>query len=184
MMEGSIYSVRPSPLVRFEVPHTACCTIRGKRGRIWGLLCILLLGQFTTPLNANLQIASSLDHSYTSSSSSSSSVGFPTPSFEYSSPLTSSPAHLAHLPPPLQPTHSGLQTSFSSSLSPKRRLVTGLTVLEFLFFVFSLAIFRSLDISPDEDIQAQYQYLFLILWSVSSGVWLTELSLRHKRKGN
>eukprot|EP00922_Rhytidocystis_sp_ex-Travisia-forbesii_P004786 GHVS01007024.1.p1 GENE.GHVS01007024.1~~GHVS01007024.1.p1 ORF type:complete len:136 (+),score=25.24 GHVS01007024.1:42-449(+) len=122
MMEGSIYSVRPSPLVRFEVPHTACCTIRGKRGRIWGLLCILLLGQFTTPLNANLQMALSLDPSYTSSSSSSSSVGCPSPSFEYSSPLTSSPAHLAHLPPPLQPTHSGLQTSFSSSLSPKLRL--------------------------------------------------------------
>eukprot|EP00922_Rhytidocystis_sp_ex-Travisia-forbesii_P004800 GHVS01007040.1.p1 GENE.GHVS01007040.1~~GHVS01007040.1.p1 ORF type:complete len:177 (+),score=20.29 GHVS01007040.1:42-572(+) len=166
MMEGSIYSVRPSPLVRFEVPHTACCTIRGKRGRIWGLLCILLLGQFTTPLNANLQIASSLDHSYTSSSSSSSSVGFPTPSFEYSSPLTSSPAHLAHLPPPLQPTHSGLQTSFSSSLSPKRRLVVGTEVLEFVLFALLLGLVMSVRISPDKDVQDTCQWILICFWGI------------------
>eukprot|EP00922_Rhytidocystis_sp_ex-Travisia-forbesii_P043341 GHVS01064664.1.p1 GENE.GHVS01064664.1~~GHVS01064664.1.p1 ORF type:complete len:222 (+),score=41.92 GHVS01064664.1:228-893(+) len=67
MMLG-VASVRSSVLVKFQVPHTACCSGRAKRGRIWGLLCILLLGQFTMPLNAQRASLAS-PNSFSSSSS-------------------------------------------------------------------------------------------------------------------
>eukprot|EP00922_Rhytidocystis_sp_ex-Travisia-forbesii_P071785 GHVS01107133.1.p2 GENE.GHVS01107133.1~~GHVS01107133.1.p2 ORF type:complete len:190 (+),score=21.10 GHVS01107133.1:22-570(+) len=62
--------VRPSPLVKLKETLTTSCFHRDNRGRVWGLVCVLLLGQSTMPLNA--QPDSSVLRRYLSSSSSSS----------------------------------------------------------------------------------------------------------------
>eukprot|EP00922_Rhytidocystis_sp_ex-Travisia-forbesii_P043342 GHVS01064665.1.p1 GENE.GHVS01064665.1~~GHVS01064665.1.p1 ORF type:complete len:244 (+),score=41.41 GHVS01064665.1:228-959(+) len=137
MMLG-VASVRSSVLVKFQVPHTACCSGRAKRGRIWGLLCILLLGQFTMPLNAQrASLASpnsfSSSSSFTPSSSGHFSSSSSDSSFSSYHDLSTSPSK-SSFPPlahhrlhPSSPSPRLLSSPFSvvSSSSPpanRRRL--------------------------------------------------------------
>eukprot|EP00922_Rhytidocystis_sp_ex-Travisia-forbesii_P024635 GHVS01036167.1.p2 GENE.GHVS01036167.1~~GHVS01036167.1.p2 ORF type:complete len:161 (-),score=35.89 GHVS01036167.1:193-675(-) len=90
----------------------------GKRGRVLWLVCILLVGQFTMPLNAQRT-------SLASSNSFSSSASFPPPpssghpSSSSPPPLVSaSPPPLPSFPPPSAPTLSSPSSRLLSSLSP------------------------------------------------------------------
>eukprot|EP00922_Rhytidocystis_sp_ex-Travisia-forbesii_P071763 GHVS01107108.1.p1 GENE.GHVS01107108.1~~GHVS01107108.1.p1 ORF type:complete len:221 (+),score=33.37 GHVS01107108.1:22-663(+) len=65
--------VRPSPLVKLKETLTTSCFHRDNRGRVWGLVCVLLLGQSTMPLNAQPFISAFTSSDSSSSPSSSSS---------------------------------------------------------------------------------------------------------------
>eukprot|EP00922_Rhytidocystis_sp_ex-Travisia-forbesii_P071778 GHVS01107124.1.p1 GENE.GHVS01107124.1~~GHVS01107124.1.p1 ORF type:complete len:256 (+),score=33.34 GHVS01107124.1:150-917(+) len=114
--------VRPSPLVvEFQQTVKTCCFNQDNRGRVWGLVCVLLLGQFTIPLNAQPTKLTPLTSSSPSSSSSSPSSSF------YDSSASSS--FLANRRFPLYsfPSHSSVPSnrslpSLSSTFASPRSL--------------------------------------------------------------
>eukprot|EP00922_Rhytidocystis_sp_ex-Travisia-forbesii_P041644 GHVS01062214.1.p1 GENE.GHVS01062214.1~~GHVS01062214.1.p1 ORF type:complete len:159 (+),score=31.92 GHVS01062214.1:53-529(+) len=75
---GGVVAARPSPLLlKFEAPPpTACCCSHNNKQIVWGLICVIFLGQFTMPLQAHFKPTSITT---TSRSSSSTDVSFSFP---------------------------------------------------------------------------------------------------------
>eukprot|EP00922_Rhytidocystis_sp_ex-Travisia-forbesii_P071771 GHVS01107117.1.p1 GENE.GHVS01107117.1~~GHVS01107117.1.p1 ORF type:complete len:187 (+),score=11.87 GHVS01107117.1:149-709(+) len=119
--------VRQSPLVKLKERLTTSCFYRDNRGRVWGLVCVLLLGQSTMPLNA--QPDSSVLRRYLSSSSSSSFLG----NRSSITPLSSkSPRSLAPI--------------FSNSIGESQMLLTWITAI-FALAIGTLTGFLRADVS-------------------------------------
>eukprot|EP00922_Rhytidocystis_sp_ex-Travisia-forbesii_P041635 GHVS01062204.1.p1 GENE.GHVS01062204.1~~GHVS01062204.1.p1 ORF type:complete len:196 (+),score=10.44 GHVS01062204.1:335-922(+) len=44
--------VRPCPMAKFECPRAVSCSSHNKRGLVWGITCVILMAQFTVPVQA------------------------------------------------------------------------------------------------------------------------------------
>eukprot|EP00922_Rhytidocystis_sp_ex-Travisia-forbesii_P071781 GHVS01107129.1.p1 GENE.GHVS01107129.1~~GHVS01107129.1.p1 ORF type:complete len:156 (+),score=34.67 GHVS01107129.1:149-616(+) len=133
--------VRQSPLVKLKERLTTSCFYRDNRGRVWGLVCVLLLGQSTMPLNAQPFISAFTSSDSSSSPSSSSSftslysyLSSSSDSSAFSRSLSSSSSSSSFLGnrPSLPPLSSKLS-------SPRSLAPISIGTMEGLFVVTCLA---------------------------------------------
>eukprot|EP00922_Rhytidocystis_sp_ex-Travisia-forbesii_P071791 GHVS01107141.1.p1 GENE.GHVS01107141.1~~GHVS01107141.1.p1 ORF type:complete len:214 (+),score=24.22 GHVS01107141.1:149-790(+) len=150
--------VRQSPLVKLKERLTTSCFYRDNRGRVWGLVCVLLLGQSTMPLNAQPFISAFTSSDSSSSPSSSSSftslysyLSSSSDSSAFSRSLSSSSSssflgNRSSITPLSSKSPRSLAPIFSNSIGESQMLLTWITAI-FALAIGTLTGFLRADVS-------------------------------------